>query len=202
MKKGFTLLEITVTAVLLSMVMLLAIRFLVPTMRISARGTLRVEMQQTAVVALNRLITDYERSSPAGIGLRLTAPVAVSVCPVVRVQPDGADVWSDSFILYSYDVPTRQLRRREWPPGAPSPTTEELTITKARRLGPDRIAGILAEPPARQIILAADVDSFQILQPPGATGDMLIQPVRFQLTLKRQDQTFTCTRSAFVRNLR
>ena len=203
MRRGFSLLEIVVVCVLLSMVMLLGVRFLVPTLRISAKGTLRVQMQQTAVTALNKLVADYEASSPAGIGTRSGAPVAVSICKLDRVQGDGTDVWSNHFIIYYCDIPTRQLRRREWPPGEPPATTEETSILKARRLLPDRIAAIVAEPAPVQTILAVDVESFRILHPPGGDDNELVQPLRFQLTLKRNDaDTLTCTRSAYVRNQR
>lgn len=216
--KAFTLLETLVTLTLLAMVTWLGFAFLLPAMRGSVRGTLRVEMQQQATVALNRLTADLRRTSAAGISLRTDSqPIVVAACPVSGpdlrsgapgpIQPDGTVVWSDFFILYSWDSTTQKLMRREWPPGPPAPTNAEISVLKARRLTPVRMDQIVASPSNGAQVMAVGVVELSILQPAGGTDTLVKQPLRFKLVLERKGNTghdkperFTLTRTVFLRN--
>lgn len=218
MKRAFTLLELLVTMTLLTLVVALGLAFLLPVLRASTRGTLRVEMEQQATVAMNRLVTDLRRTSVSGLSLRSGPdPVAVAACPVSGpdlragqpgpVQPDGTVVWSDFFILYSWTAAEAKLKRREWPPGAPSPGPLETSILNPRHLSADRMAEILAQPAPREIVLATGVKSFEIVPAPGGTDTLVMQPVAFKLVLERKGNTghekpeqFTMIRTLYLRN--
>lgn len=218
MRRGLTLLEVLVTAVLLGLVVTLGFAFLLPVMRGSTRGTLRVEMQQQAALALNLLTLDLRRTSVAGLSLRSgPEPVVVAACPVSSpdlraglpppMQPDGTVVWSNFFILYHWSSDPGKLMRREWPPGPPSPTPLETSILNPRRLSPERLADVVSAPSASERVLATGVVSFEILPAPGGTDSMVVQPVRFRLVLERKGNTghetperYTLVRSAYLRN--
>jgi len=58
----------TVAAFLTMLLMTLLIQFLVPTMRASVRGTTRVELQQMAVLAVNKLAADLQNTTAGGLG--------------------------------------------------------------------------------------------------------------------------------------
>ncbi len=217
-RRAYSLLEVILSLALITLVMGLTLAFLFPALRASVRGTLRVEMQQQAVTALNRLCSDVRRTSVAGLSLRSgPPPIAVAACPVSGpdlrsgqpgpMQPDGTVVWSDFFVIYYLDESSRKLMRREWPPGPPAPTVEETTIIKPRRLSPARLAQILSQPAANEMVLATDVASFEIEPGPGGSDSEVAQPVRFRLVLERRGNTghlsqerFIYTRSVFLRN--
>lgn len=217
-RRAYSLIEIIFSLALIGLVAGLSLGFLFPALRASVRGTLRVEMQQQAVTALNRLCGDVRRTSVAGLSLRSgTPPIAVAACPVSGpdlrlgqagpLQPDGTVVWSDFFILYYLDETSRKLMRREWPPGPPAATTEETTIVKPRRLSPARLAQIVAQSGSNEMVLATEVTRFEIEHAPGGSDGEVKQPVRFRLVLERRGNTghqsqerFIYTRSVFLRN--
>lgn len=218
MRRGLTLLEVLVTAALLTLVVTLGLNFLLPVMRGATRGTLRVEMQQQATMALTLLSNDLRRTSVSGLSLRSSPePVVAAACPVSSpdlrtglpppMQPDGTVVWSDFFLLYSWSSSTGKLTRREWPPGPPLATPMELSILRARRLSPERLAEVVSVPNPTERVLATGVVSFEILPAPGGSDTLVVQPVRFRLVLERKGNTgqelperFTLIRSAYLRN--
>jgi prepilin-type N-terminal cleavage/methylation domain-containing protein len=120
--RGFSLLELMVAMVLSLVVLGLTIAFLIPTMRASARGSARVEMQQQAVVALGRIASDLERSAPAAVSLNTGAysailpkssptatpppqktPVVLAVQRLANVNSSGDQMWENQMEIYVWD---------------------------------------------------------------------------------------------------
>jgi prepilin-type N-terminal cleavage/methylation domain-containing protein len=210
--RGYTLIEIMLAVGLFGFIMAVAIGYLVPSLHYSMRTSLRAEEEQQAVIALNRLVADSLTTAPSGFSPSSTAPLAVGICPLASVQADGTQVWSSSFIIYWYDASSGCLLRRQWPPGGPLPTAQELDTTTPRKLLPARLAQIVAVPatPAQhEIVMARSVQSFNIIYPYPGTDDLLVQPVQFKLVLTRSGntgqqtpETLTYVRSVFVRNQR
>ncbi|MBN9418877.1 hypothetical protein ABS71_16160 [bacterium SCN 62-11] len=207
-RRGVTLLELLITMTIVLVVTGLTALLLSSTSRAALRITMRSEMQQQALTAMQRLLTDLRRSCCSGVAIRSgAAPVAVAICPLKGsgVLNNGELSWSDIFQIYWYDGSAKTLNCREWPPGAPAATLEELDITKPRRLAPGRIAAILNVPAARQFTLVTGLTSFEISYPPGGSDVLMIQPVTFKLTLERKGNTgrntpevYTYQRSFFL----
>ena len=124
-----TVLELLITMTVVLVVTGLTALLLQSTSRAALRTTMRTEMQQQALVAIQRLVTDLRRSCCAGVSIRSgAAPVALAICPLS--QPDlragsqtgvlnnGELLWSDFYQIYWYDASAQKLIYREWPPGA------------------------------------------------------------------------------------
>jgi hypothetical protein len=199
-RRGVTVLELMITLTIVLVVTGLSALLLSSTSRAALRTTMRTEMQQQALVAVQRLITDLRRSCCSGVGIRSgSAPLAVAICPLSQpglragsqsgVLNNGELLWSDFYQIYSYDAGARTLNYREWPPGNPVPSADELDITKPRRLAPGRIAEILNVPAGRQLTLVTGLAAFEIRYPPGGSDALMIQPVTFKLTLERRGNT-------------
>lgn len=224
-KAAFTLIEMLAVCFLLSLTLSLSIEFLIPAIRASTRGSIRVDLQQEAIHALSSLCSEMQRSSPSGISLNSsTNPIAVAVCPLSRpasragepapVQPNGTLVWSSFFSLYYVEPASGEFRLQEWPPVGASamlnPTAAESDTARPRRLDPLRLRQVIASGQAAPFsVLARGVRKFQILYPTGGTDLLYIQPVTFRLTLGRtgntgetQEQRFIYSRTVSVCNER
>jgi hypothetical protein len=215
-RRGATVLEMLITLTIVLVVTALSSLLLQSTSRATIRTTLRCEMQQTAFVAIQRLLTDLRRSCCSGISIRSgAAPLAIAICPMSQpglrsgsqtgVLNNGELLWSDFFQIYSYDASAQTLNYREWPPGNPAPTAEESDVTKPRRLAPGRIAAILNTPASRQVTLISGLTNFEITYPPGGSDLLVIQPVTIKVTLQRkgntghpEPETYTYRRSFFL----
>ena len=208
--RGFSQIEMVIaTAVVLVVTTLIAL-FLSVTTRATMRGTLRVEMQQQAVVATQQILTAMRKSTSGGISVRSgTAPRAIAVCPLSQdsapVQGDGTLRWAKFFYIYYLDDSSHQLRLRQWPPGSVAATADEQIISAPRRLLPDRLATVLAGSSPRENVLASGVKEFNLTYPPGGSDDTYVQPLTIQLILQRkgltghpEPETFTYTRTIFL----
>ncbi|MBX3172451.1 MAG: hypothetical protein KF760_33915 [Candidatus Eremiobacteraeota bacterium] len=206
--RGATVLELLIAMTIMLVVSALLALLLQSTSRAALRTTMRTEMQQQALVAVQRLLTDLRRSCCAGVSIRSGAsPLAIAICPMGQegVLNNGSLLWSDFYQIYSYDAGARTLNYREWPPGSPTATADELDVTKPRRLSSGRLAEVLNHPPARQLTLMTGVAAFEITYPPGGSDLLLVQPVSVKVVLQRrgntghsQPETFTYRRTFFL----
>lgn len=215
-RRGATMLEMLITLTIVSVVATLTALLLQRVSRATARTTLRTEMQQQALTAVQRLVTDLRGSCCSGVAVRSSAaPLAIAICPLSQpgrragsqsaVLNNGELLWSDFFQIYAYDSNAKTLSYREWPPGSPTPTAAELDVTKPRRLTPGRLADILNNPPARQMTLVSGLRSFEVSYPPGGSDLLLVQPLTIKLVLERRGNTghtapelFTYRRTVFM----
>lgn len=222
MRRGVTLLELTVSATVLIVVTVLGALLLVRTTNVTLKGTLRVEMQQQAVQALNRIVNDMRKSTAAGISVRSgNPPRAIAICPLSQpelragqqpaVQGDGKLRWSSFFLLYWHDGSAARLQYREWPPpgtappGTVVPTPEEIAILGPRRLSPARLAEVLNGAPGREVTVVSGVTAFNLTYPPTGSDEEYVQPLTIQLVQQRRGntglrapETFTYTRTVFL----
>jgi prepilin-type N-terminal cleavage/methylation domain-containing protein len=206
--RGYTLLELLIALGLLGLVASLVSLMLVRTLKLSQKGLSRVDMQQQASLALQRMLTDLRRTSCAGLSLRSSAdPKGLAICPISSpqlrsgqpepVQGDGLLRWSDFFLLYYHDRLGQRMLYREWPPGSPSASAAELSISRARRLDPARLLEVL-QGVGRTVVLAQGVSDFEIVHAFGGRDDLVIQPLRFRLSLFRGSEKLQLVRSVFL----
>jgi len=215
-RRGMTLIELLTTSALVLLVVGLAALLLVRTTRATLRGTMRVDMQQQGVLALEKMLTCMRRSCSGGISVRSgDQPRAIAVCPIssptlrsgepAPLQADGRLRWSSFFQIFYYHEASRQLRFREWPPGSVPASTLETSRAFPRRLSPARLAEVLTGSTPREAVLASGVREFNVTYPPGGSDDMYVQPLTLQIVQQREGNTghgrpevFTCTRTVFL----
>lgn len=215
MRRGFTLIELTITAVVLLVVTVLGTLLLLRTTSAGLRGTLRVEMQQQAVTAMQRIIGDMRKSSPAGVSVSSGDLRAIAICPISQpqlrggelepVQEDGRLRWSSFFLIYHHNAPAEQLVYREWPPGSVVATPDETAIVNPRRLSVARLGEVVAGTTPIQQVIASGVTAFNITYPPLGSDELYIQPLTLQLVQRRkgntgrpEPETFSYTRTVFL----
>ncbi|MBS2035973.1 hypothetical protein JST97_13370 [bacterium] len=215
-RRGTTVLEMIIALTIVLVVSSIGALLLQSSSRAAIRTTLRTEMQQQALVAMQKILTDLRRSCCSGISIRSGAsPQAIAICPLSQAglragsQPGVANsgelLWSNFFLIYSYDAVAHTLNYREWPPSGPSPTPEETDPTRPRKLSPGRIAQILNIPSTRPVTLLTGLSQFEISYPPGGSDLLLIQPITLKVTLQRkgntghpEPETYTYRRSFFL----
>lgn len=181
MRRGFTLLEVLVAAVLTLLVMGVAFGYLVPAWRASARIQTRVELQQSAVVALDRLTAELKTSAPGGVTLSDGVPRILAINPVEKVQGNGLVVWKSSYILYVFEGD--RLERIEWPPGGPAASPSQQLPTRAKRLPRSQLVAIASAGDVARRQVAGDVVDFSWTHP--GSPDVFTQPLTFRLELSR-----------------
>lgn len=214
--RGLTFLELLFASGLGLVIAALAGLLLLRTTRATLRGTMRVEMQQQGLLALEKIQASMRRSCAAGISLRSGAsPRAIAICPISSpdlrssepppLQADGKLRWSSFFQIFHHHPDRRQLLFREWPPGSEPASSLETSRALPRRLSPNRLAQVLAGSTPREVVLATGVTEFNLLHPPGGSDDLYVQPLTLQLVLQREGNTghgrpevFTCTRTIFL----
>jgi len=186
------------------MLMTLLFNFLVPTMRASVRGATRVELQQMAVIALNKMAADVQNTAPAGLSLNTTAPVSVGIVRILTVMGDGRQVWEQKMIVYSLQGDV--LIRKEYPPSPPS-VVLNLTGNAPLRVAGSVLAQIANERNGTETSVAMGVYRFDV-STAGAAGTVM-DPVTITIGLKernrqigeqgRPTETFNLTRTVSMK---
>lgn len=118
-QNGFTLIELLVGFVLLGLLSMMFVWFIVPVMRMVQLGTTRVDIQQMAVLACNRIAADLQRSAPSGVSLHSkvaadpgSEPVVVGIVPIDDVDEEGRRVWDTEVIAFFWRRESKKLFRR------------------------------------------------------------------------------------------
>lgn len=177
---GFTLVEVLVASALLLLVLDLLYVFLVPTMRMTLKGSTRSQLQLEGFSALETLARDLQRSAPGAWTWRDQAPVALGLARQDSVLPTGLKTWERSAVVYA--LLDRRLQRHQEPePGADGGSPV--------RLGPARLAEVARLPAART--LATEVESFVCVP----RGDCL----ELSLTLDRHVDRVVVRRTVWPR---
>ena len=208
---GFTLFEIVVTSALASLLLTLAIQIVIPAMKSSAATSARVQMQQSAVIALNRMVADLESSLAAGIALHnndTTGEVFLGIHPIVDVTSTkpSTQIYSRQMVLYRHLAGSNLLQRQLWPPNPSgnAPSVDGVKIPSpfmALRLSNDDLHILCTAAHDRQT-LSQDVKSFRMVS--SAAPPQIGQPIQMRLELSRsehgKDIHFALQRSVHLRN--
>lgn len=203
-----SLLETLLAGSLLTMVMGLVLSFLIPTFRNSSRGGLRVEMQQQASIAMERLVIDLEHGAPASVSI-LPEPTGTDEVSGVAVQPvegytsSGAQVWETQLVVYYWLPKTRTLKREIWNNGLKPPLPVTLLDYHPAHITRQDLIDIINDGTSPETNLARGVSKFSVDYPAPPNQ----QPYRIQLTLERSPigqkvpEVLTLDRSITLRNL-
>lgn len=209
--RGFSLVEILVSIALLSLVTGLFVAFLFPSMKHSAQGTARADLQQMAVMALDRIQKDLLESGTRGISTipRKDAdprndPVVVAAIPISDVGADSQPVWAERVVVYYWDDEAQRLFRREWPPGPPEELTTALETARPRALPYGDMRALALQRNGKETSVANDVVDFDVSDAdpgPGVTSPLVLTiTVERGVTQQEKPETVTMERTVTLRN--
>ncbi|MCA9795648.1 MAG: hypothetical protein KC910_27760 [Candidatus Eremiobacteraeota bacterium] len=139
----------------------LVTQFLIPAMRYSAEGNMKVDLQQRAILAINRLVADLQRTNATGVTLALTAPVTVGIVRIEKIGADGFPSWDDEMQVYWYDDVRGDLHWETYPP---SPPSLPVVFSSARpaTITPSDLQSIAIQTSGAEHTLARDVTAFSV----------------------------------------
>ncbi|MEW6278659.1 MAG: hypothetical protein AB1758_08570 [Candidatus Eremiobacterota bacterium] len=206
--RGFTLFEALVACALTVLAFGLIAAFLVPTLRAQARGTARAELEQAAVLVLNRIESDLRMSASAATSLRVSpgspAPVVLGLRRVDSLQGDATPTWEPRVVAYWWDRAQKQVLRRECPPAPPTPPA--LSPTLPSRLTAGELAQLASAPDnGTRRVLARAVEDFEVSHRNG-TASSVIDPITIRIQMRRnvsglkQPIRFELSRTVSFRN--
>lgn len=209
--RGFSLVEILVSVALLSLVTGLFVAFLFPTMKHSAQGTARADLQQMAVMALDRIQRDLLESGTRGISTIPRAeaeprndPVVVAAIPIQDVGADAQPLWAQRVVVYWWDEEARRLSRREWPPEPPTELSVTLDPSRPRTLPYADLRALALQRNGKEASVANDVVDFDVTDADPGPG--VASPVVVRMTVERgvnqqeEPESVTMERSVTLRN--
>jgi hypothetical protein len=141
-RKGLTLLELTISATLILLVLGLGASFLLPLLRMQVKGAERAELQQRASVLTEELRRDLSQSNAAGVSLFQQGGemmLAVHLCE--NVAQDGTLVWKDRLSVHHWSRSTGRWTRGQWV----DPQRKWLRANAPTRLAEGTLRRLLAE---------------------------------------------------------
>ena len=200
--QGFTLLEVLVALVLFSLAGLLLVQIFGPTVQVATRSAHRIELHQSAWLAMDRITDDLAAATPGGWShLSNSQQTVLSVHRLFQMTPQGTRSWEDTLRVYSWEKTEGVIYSVDWPPGPPNlgvtvPLDTSLSLSTAQL---QLFVG--ADSPRRKI-LADQVSSFEVSQvnPPGS------QPLKVRIVLESDEpgvqapQRFELEREAMTWN--
>jgi len=207
---GFTIIEILVAALLLTLLLSLIFAFLVPTMKAAALGSARAEMQQEALRSLDAMGCDLMSSASSGISLCAPAadpekgPLYIGILRVVNVDPQGNNIWERSLTVYCWKGAGSPLIRKVWSPASPPSLAVILSPDTPSRFEESDLSKIADEPGLNGQVLARDVSALLVTS--SGMGASVCSPVELGITITRKAATgrssperFHLTRSVCLR---
>lgn len=206
-RNGFTLIELLVGLALLGLLSLMFVWFLVPTLRMASLGTTRVDIQQMAVLAANRIAADLLKSSPAGVSLHsraladpTSAPVVVAVIPLADLDEEGRRVWESEVTAYFWERTGSRLLLRHFPPGPPAALSIDPLPIDRPSLLPTADLLALADPSASVVTVATKVASFDVTRLPGGRAFAIDITIEQGVSGKHQAERFDYKKIVSLRN--
>lgn len=179
--RGFTLVEVLVGSALMAVLMTMVYQVLSPSMRSIQRAEARVETQQAALLALDRIFFDLRLSDPRSVTLLASPPAIAFLSPrppsrsglppldTMMYRLAGADTrpvtWRTFEVLY-HDADQRLLLSKE----APYPGGFEVAL-----MTPQQVQLLLEDPryPARVAARNLQIIRFSRPRPPGILVDVV-----------------------------
>ncbi|MBI3927350.1 MAG: type II secretion system protein [Armatimonadetes bacterium] len=201
---GLSLIEVLVAAALSLMLLGLFWTFLVPAFGYYVRGAARAELQQSALVAGEKVVADLRRSAPGGISIRSAgtdSPTVLAVHPLETVTADGTQVWSDQLTIYFWWASDGRLWAKKWPPGPPE-AGFSVQSDKPIRVDEATLLEVAQERNGTETMLAENVARFEVVDAAPEPG--ISRPVTLTLEFEKETssgpQRLTVSQDVFLRN--
>ena len=188
MKKGFTLLEIMVGSTLFLLVLGLSFGYLIPATKAAYQSRVRSHLQQTATVVLSKIRQAAATTSPSGLSWSTQDPVALGFNPTDKLQAANAVLqWSTNYLLFWWEPEAQTLWSADWPKEGVAPTPPELSLHRAKRLFPERLAEVVSSiPDGSRRAMAKDVSKFTVQHQ--GNDEALVQPLTISIELREPNR--------------
>lgn len=195
-KRGYTLVETLVVAVLFLLLLGVFYQLLVPAFEVVQHASARRGMQQEATVVFERLGRELEAASATSVSHQ---GEVICFQQLVDYEPSRAlQVWDDHLVAYLRQPADETVVRQE---------IAVSDVNKPAVLTPVELADlVLAADPTRRV-LARGVTVFEINQPVTAYSTGFAQPLEIRLELQRvvsrpapKTLTYELRRRFFLRN--
>lgn len=171
--RGLSLVELLVAMTLGALALGIIVYLVMAALKVSFRGTARVELQQSAATVARTLSADLARTPIFGVTvLEQPSRTTLSVHPLSDVGTDGAQRWSSQLLLYHWEE--GRVVRLEVPSGS---------TDRARRPNPADVTAWLGDSSLPRRTLAREVEVFALRS--AAPGPVLEQPLTLVLELSR-----------------
>ena len=165
-ERGFSLGEVLIAAGIGLMLLGVLVRILIPALKHSAEGNIRLELQQFAVMAHQQIRAELYRSSAIGVSLGTSA---LLIHPQTSMDGTGQPVWSDETVLFYLDA-SNQLIRSQLPSRSVRPD----------RYTPTELNNLVNSSPATEKLVARFVRDFTVSSP---APDL---PLEVELVLEKE----------------
>jgi len=185
--RGFTLLELTVTAGLTLLVLVMAARFFWPLVRTVIRSQERAGLQQRATLAMESLRSALQSTNPGGLAYQ---PGRLAIHPLDTRSAASRPRYL--LELWSFTWSEQKLRRQRWSP-SPFPLADDAPT----RLTPAQLALFPAVCPDERL-LATGVSEFTLTS--DAPLPQLANPVRLRLVVANEQDRFEWQETVLLRN--
>lgn len=197
--RGLSLVEVLIGLALVGVVLFLVARLLGVALSTSARESALIEMEQTALVALQRIEKDLQKTSAGGVSYLPKQPNQVSgvaINPIDDVSADGNLAWLDRVAIFHWD-PNDQVLSRTSVLGLSA-----ISLSVPVSLTEPQIRSLLARPDRASGVIGNGVSDFEAR--PGVvlgSSPVVHLEVVLQRTLPRQGlRNFRMSRQVTLRN--
>lgn len=197
--RGLSLAEVLIGLALVGVVLFLVARLLSVALETSARESALIEMEQTALVALQRIEKELQKTTAGGVSYlskQANQDSGVAVNPIDDVSADGNLAWVDRVVIFHWS-PGEKLLRRTSVLGL-SATSLSLPV----HLTEVQIRSLLGRPDRATGIIGNGVSDFDV-QPGVAVGSspVVLVSVELERRFPRQGlRHFAMTRQVTLRN--
>lgn len=204
-RRGMTLIETLVAAVVLLAVLVMTLSFLYPSFAASSRSSLRIEMQQRTSLALEKMVSDLLQGSASSVatfpGAGPTDIAGFAVQPLQGYTGAGLQVWQTNLVAYYWQPGLQTLTRKVWPPGPPTVLSVSLMDTQPVRISAGDFATLTSTHNSEERMLVEGVTNFTLQTALGG-GPPFNVTVRVTRTAVNNPtpETFELTRTIALRN--
>ena len=184
------------------------VAFLITSLQAQARMAVRVDVQEQAMMACNRVARDLQGSVLAGVSLRKSAgsqPEVLAIHPLVGVSTGDppSQIFSRQVVVYAWKPGQGRIVRQLWPADPSHPPAGAIpTVFKPFRVNQDDLLTLGNSSNATAPSFGGDVTAFNVTTP--ATPPQISPPITLTLSLaksvKGRNYSYTLTRKLSLRN--
>lgn len=174
-REAFTLPELLVAMTIGLLTLGIVVSLVVTTLRVSFRGTARIQLQQSAMMLVDSLSSDLAQAPMAGLELFSSGDTFwLTIHPLANVGLDVEQQWSSSLVVYAWDKKDGRVLRLVVPSGS---TEHPVRPTAAQ------VQGWLKDERIPRRLVATEVTSFELKS--ALPAPKMGQPLTLVLELER-----------------